>query len=141
VRSVLLLTAYRLLLTAEKMKFAKYIFYIAGIWGVVILAPQYFLEAKTSLDYPPAIAHPEFYYGFVGVALAFQFVFLIIGRDPLRYRPMMIPAVIEKFSFAAAVIILFLQNRIPDILLAFGFIDLAFGTLFIVSFLKTSGRA
>jgi hypothetical protein len=29
------------------MKFAKYTFYAAGIYGLIALLPQYFLEAKT----------------------------------------------------------------------------------------------
>ncbi len=120
------------------MKFAKYVFYIAGIYGIIALTPQYFLEAKNNLDFPPAITHPEYFYGFIGVALAFQFVFLIIGRDPVRYRPLMIPSVIEKFSFVIALAALYLQDRIAPMLLGFGFIDLVLGIFFIISFIKTS---
>lgn len=40
--------------------------------------------------------HPELYYGFAGIALAWQGVFLILGRDPGRHRIMMIPAMREK---------------------------------------------
>jgi len=31
---------------------------------------------------------PDFYYGFVGVAILWQIAFLAIGRDPIRLRPM-----------------------------------------------------
>ena len=68
------------------MKFAKIVFYVAGIYGLLVLFPQYFMEAKTGQDFPPAITHPEYYYGFIGVALAFQILFLIIARNPLQYR-------------------------------------------------------
>lgn len=122
------------------MKFAKYTFYVAGVYGLLVLLPQYFLEAKTSADYPPAITHPEFYYGFVGVALAFQVVFLIIGRDPLKYRAMMIPSVIEKFSFAFAVYALFAFERVATAMVAAATIDLVFGLLFITAYLKTRGQ-
>jgi hypothetical protein len=54
------------------MKFAKYTFCAAGIYGLIALLPQYFLEAKNGIDFPPAITHPEYYYGFVGVGLAFK---------------------------------------------------------------------
>lgn len=119
------------------MKFAGYTFLIAGIYGLIALAPQYFLEAKNGLDFPPAITHPEYYYGFTGVALAWQIAFLIISRNPARYRLMMIPAMFEKFSFGAAAIVLFLQNRLHALMLGAGILDLILGVLFVVAFLKT----
>src|SRR5687767_15864896 len=118
------------------MKFAKYVFYAAGIYGLIALVPQYFLEEKTGLDYPPAITHAEYYYGFIGVALAFQIVFLIIGGNPSKYRAMMIPSIIEKFSFAIAVVVLYLQNRVAPMMLGAGLIDLVLGILFVLSFVK-----
>lgn len=120
------------------MKFARYVFLIAGIYGVLVIAPQYFLEAKTGIDFPPAITHPEHYYGFIGVALAWQVLFLILSKDPVRYRLMMIPSVLEKFTFAVAVIALYLQHRVSPILLGFAIIDLIFGALFIAAFLRTA---
>ena len=122
----------------KKMKFAKYVFYIAAIYGLLALAPQYFLESKNGRDFPPAITHAEYYYGFVGVALAFQIVFLIIARDPVKYRAMIIPSVIEKFSFAIAAIALYLQGRLAPMMLGAGLIDLALGVLFIVSYIVLS---
>jgi len=119
------------------MKFAKIIFYVAGICGLIALFPQYFMKAKNSRDFPPPITHPEYYYGFIGIALAFQILFLIIARNPLQYRAAMIPSVIEKFSFGIAAIVLFLQNRLAIPLFAAGLIDLMFGSLFIAAFLKT----
>jgi hypothetical protein len=119
------------------MKFAKYTFLIAGIYGLLALVPQYFMEEKNGRDYPPAITHPEYYYGFIGVAVAFQILFLIISRNPVRYRGAMIAAIVEKSSFAIAVPVLFMQNRVPTIILVFATIDLILGVLFIISFLKT----
>lgn len=116
------------------MKFAKYVFYAAGIYGLIVLAPQYFLEERTGQDYPPAVTHPEYYYGFIGVALAFQIVFLMIARNPSRYRAMMIPSIIEKFGFAIAAVVLYFQNRIAAMMLGAALIDLALGILFVLSF-------
>ena len=48
---------------------------------------------RTGLDNPPPVTHPEFYYGFVGVALAFQLVFLTIASDPLKYRPLILAGI------------------------------------------------
>ncbi len=106
------------------MKFAKVVFYVAGIYGTIVLFPQYFLESKTGLDYPPAITHPEFFYGFVGIALVFQFVFLIIARNPIKYRELMPISVLEKLSFGVPAIVLFMQNRLALPLFAAGLIDL-----------------
>jgi hypothetical protein len=52
------------------MKFAKIIFLIAGIWGVLILTPLYFMFNTIGRQDPPPITHPAFYYGFVGAGLA-----------------------------------------------------------------------
>jgi|SRR5215813_3818536 len=55
----------------------------------VSLLPLYFMIAKVGHDAPPAITHPEFYYGFLGLAVLWQFVFISVARDPIRYRPIM----------------------------------------------------
>ena len=109
---------------------------VAGIYGLLVLVPQYFLEAKNGRDYPPAISHPEYYYGFVGVALAWQIVFLIISKNPIRYRPIIIPSILEKYSYGIALIILYLQGRIVVAILSTGVIDLIFGTLFLFAYAK-----
>jgi hypothetical protein len=51
---------------------------------------------------PPPITHPAFYYGFVGVGLAWQVAFLIIATNPTRFRPLMVAGMIEKFSYGTA---------------------------------------
>lgn len=119
------------------MKFAKYTYYVAGIYGLIAMLPQYFLEEKTGRDFPPAITHPEFFYGFIGVTIAFQLVFLVIARDPVKYRLMMLPTWVEKFSFVIAVYALFAMGRVASVMVGLATIDLILGLLFIVSFLKT----
>src|ERR1051326_1675203 len=81
------------------MKFAKLTFLIAGGYGLLALAPLYFMEQQTGRDYPPPITHPEYYYGFIGVAVAWQLAFIVMSRDPVRYRALMPVAVVEKASF------------------------------------------
>lgn len=119
------------------MKFARLLFLIAGVYGLIVILPLYFLEERIGRDFPPAITHPEYYYGFIGVAVAWQILYLILWRDPARYRPMMIPAVVEKLSFGIAVTVLFLQNRVTSFTLAAAIIDSIFGVLFIIAYLKT----
>jgi hypothetical protein len=118
------------------MKFAKWVFLLAGIYGVLVVTPQFFLEGQVNRDYPPAITHPEYFYGFAGVALAWQVAFLIISRDPARYRPIMLAGVLEKASFGFATIALFLEERLPVQMLVFGLIDLVLGALFVVAWWK-----
>lgn len=119
------------------MKFARYTFLIAGIYGLVVLVPQYFLENRIGIEQPPAITHPEFFYGFISVAVAFQFVFLIIASDPVKYRSLMLVALVEKFPFSIAIVILYSQTRIGWQLLAAGLIDGLLGVLFLISYLQT----
>ena len=59
----------------QNMKFAKIIFWIAGTYGLVIITPLYFLANRIGQQDPPPITHPGFYYGFVGVAIAWQIAF------------------------------------------------------------------
>ncbi len=123
------------------MKFAKIVFYIAFAWGVLILTPLYFMFDTIGRQDPPPITHPGFYYGFVIVGLAFQFVFLVIARDPVRFRAMMLPSVLEKFGYFASFAALYSQHRLHGSDLAFAGVDLVFGVLFVLAFLFTVPRA
>lgn len=120
------------------MKFAKVVFLIAAIWGILVITPLYFLFDTIGRQDPPPITHPGFYYGFAGCALAWQFAFLVIARDPVRIRAMMIPSVFEKFSFAVAQTVLYVQHRLHPLDLFLGGIDGLLGVLFLVAFFRTS---
>src|SRR5689334_10181393 len=118
------------------MAFARRVFQIAGIYGIIVLAPQYLLEGRIGRDNPPAITHPEYFYGFVGVALAWQFVFLLIGRDPIRYRPLMLVGVLEKLAFGPAAYLLYFEGRASTTVVFFGTLDLVLGALFVIAYLR-----
>ncbi len=120
------------------MKFAKIVFWIAGTWGVLVLAPLYFMFDLIGQKDPPPITHPAFYYGFISVGLAFQPIFIVIARDPVRLRPVMIPSVLEKFGYGATLLALYLENRLHPQDLALGGIDVLFGVLFLAAFIQTS---
>lgn len=119
------------------MKFAKVVFWIAGIWGLLVITPLYFMFDLIGRKDPPAITHPGFYYGFVGVALAWQIAFLVIARDPVRLRPMMIPSVVEKFTYGIAVVALVVQGRMHRSDLVLVATDSILGLLFVIAYLKT----
>jgi hypothetical protein len=118
----------------KPFKFPSLVFLIAGIYGVVVLLPQYFLEQKLGRDFPPPPTHPEHFYGFIGVALAWQFVFLMIACDVRRYRPLMLPAIFEKLSFGIAAVVLFAQGRAAALVAGVGAVDLLLALLFVAAF-------
>jgi len=119
-------------------RFARRVFLFAGTYGLVVLVPQYFLEARISRDAPPAITHPEYFYGFLGVAVAWQICFLAIAREPVRLRPVMVPAVLEKLAFAVPAIVLYAQHRLAGAPLGFAAIDLLLAVLFVAAYRRTA---
>ncbi len=116
------------------MRFAKIVFWAAGIWGVLTLTPLYFIYGMIGRQDPPPITHPGFYYGFAGVALAWQIAFFIIGGNPARFRPFMIVALLEKLGFGIPCVILYLQRRMSAGDMVLGCVDLLFGVLFVMAF-------
>lgn len=123
------------------MRFAKITFTVAGIWGLIVLTPLYFMEQSISLKNPPAITHPEYFYGFIGVGLAWQIAFLIIASNPLRYRTLMIACMLEKFPFPIACTLLYMHGRIATQVLASSMVDLLLGVLFVVAYIRTGSQA
>jgi len=123
------------------MKFAKMVFWIAGIWGFLIITPLYFIFDLIGKQDPPPITHPAFYYGFAGVALVWQLTFILIARDPVRFRPIMIPAILEKLVYSIPVITLVSQKRMRQNDLFFAGIDLFLGILFLLAYLRTPATA
>ncbi len=118
------------------MRFARIVFTIAGIYGLLVLTPMYFTFDLVGRQTPPPVTHPEFYYGFVSLGLVWQIAFLMIATDPARFRPMMIPSVLEKATWFFAVVVLYLQHRTGMRMLTAAMADAILGLLFIASFLK-----
>jgi hypothetical protein len=87
-------------------RFARAVFTLAGVWGVLIMTPLYFAFDAIGRTYPPPITHPDFYYGFIDVTLAWQIAFLIIATDPVRYRLIMVAAMLEKGLYIASMLTL-----------------------------------
>jgi hypothetical protein len=119
-----------------KDRFSSIVFLAAGIYGLIVLAPGFFGEKMVAEKMPPAITHPEFYYGFLGVAVAWQVAFLIIARDPQRFRPIIPAAILEKLTFCVACAVLFALGRIPLIVAMGGAGDFILGTLFTISYFR-----
>ena len=116
------------------MTFARRVFLTTGLYGVIVIAPQFFLEKSVT----PAVSHPEQYYGFLGAVLAWNIAYLVIAGDPARYRPLMLVGSLGKTLFAAFVTVLWAQGRVPAFLLAFAAIDLGIVALYIESWRRTA---
>ena len=112
-------------------------FWIAGIWGVLVITPLYFMFDVISRNDPPPITHPGFFYGFACAALAWQIAFFFIARHPVRFRPLMIPSIFEKLSYGVAVVILVLEGHMHRSDAVFGVVDLLLGAMFVLCYIKT----
>jgi len=77
-----------------------------------------------------------FFYGFVGVTLAWQLSFSEIARQPARLRPVIPFAALEKLSFGIGAVLLYRQGRLDHSDLYFGGIDLVLALLFILCWLR-----
>lgn len=134
-------TGYDTTVGGELMKFAKVVFWIAAVWGFLVLTPLFFMFDLIGKNDPPAITHPGFFYGFVTVGLAWQVAFVVIARDPLRMRPMMIPAVLEKFGYVIVVLAMYAQARMKAQDLVFAFTDGVLVVMFAVAYARTKALA
>lgn len=117
--------------------FATRVFRYAGIYGLIVLLPQYLIELGIGPSISLPIQRPEHFYGFIGVAVTWQLVFLTIARDVRRFRPLMIPAILEKLVFGIPVLLLFTNGRVGADVLVFGTIDLFLALLFVLSHRST----
>ncbi len=118
------------------VRFARWVFLAAGIVGLLEIVPLYFYEATLGRTQPPPITHPDFYYGFLGVALAWQVAFLIISRDPVRYLPLMPALFLEKLLYPVGVFVLYAQGRVAQQMLAGASLDVVWLGLFVTIWFK-----
>lgn len=109
----------------------KFIFLLSAAYGLIALLPMYFQA-------PPDLTHPEFYFGFIGVATAWQFAFLIIAADPVKYRLLILPGILEKLGFGVAALILYAQGRTPGLMALGGGVDLVMAALFAWAYIQLS---
>jgi hypothetical protein len=122
------------------MRFARVVFAVAGILGLIVLTPGFFTIDMLGQQFPPPVTHPDFYYGFLTVTIAWQVAFLIIATDPVRYRPLMIAAMLEKFPYVAMLLVLYSRGQLAAPQLAAVGVDGTLGVLFVAAYLKTPRR-
>lgn len=121
--------------------FASRVFFWSAVYGIAVLLPLYFMEDRLGQQFPPAFNRPEQFYGFLGVALAWQLAFILIARDVQRYRLFMLPAIAEKFLSSIAVLVLHAQGRVSLPTAIPSVIDLLIGCLFVVAFVACAPKA
>jgi hypothetical protein len=120
------------------MGFARWVFLVAGIQGLLSWSTGYLAEPMQGVVKSPPIGRPEYFYGFLGAVLAWQLSFLLIARDPTRYRPLMLVATLQKFSFFAPCIGLFAVGRLADRgMLVSGMIDGVWMVLFAIAWTRS----
>jgi hypothetical protein len=121
------------------MRTARLIFTTAGIYGLIVLTPFLFMERMIAERTPGGLTHPEYYYGFLGAALVMQLFYLAIGRDPVRFRPLMPLCTLAKLAFFVPVLLLFLQERVPAVVLEFASVDALLAFAFLHAW-RSAGR-
>lgn len=84
---------------------------------------RYFLLGKIGHDAPPPVTHPEFYYGFIGVAVLWHMVFVLIARNPIRYRSLMPITILEKLVYSVPVVVLYFEGQVHPRILPPALID------------------
>lgn len=117
---------------------ARRIFSIAAIYGVIILLPMYFAAPVMAKAGNP-VTHLELLYGFVGAALCFQLIYWTIGRDPVRYRPLMPITWLAKASFGIPCAILYATGRLDGFAFALSMVDLLIALAFVHAWRITRG--
>ena len=85
------------------MRFARIVFAIAGGLGILAIIPMYMAPGTWR------------YYGVLGPLVAWQLVFFLIAADPKRYRPIMIPAMLEKALWVFTLIVLYSQGQMRTV--------------------------
>ena len=111
-----------------EVRFAGRVYRWAAIYGIVVLAAAYFQPVPD----PWHLTHV----GFVGTALVFQGVFLVIARDPLRFEPLMPVTLFEKLCFGIPAVAFAARGQVPAMSAVFGGIDLLLATLFAIAWIR-----
>jgi len=119
------------------MNFAKVVFVGAGMWGIGVLTPLYWLVDVSGRRYGVPTEYPQFYYGFLSVAMAWQIAFLIIGSNPARFRMLMIPGMLEKLGYVVPLVVLYQQARVTWADAQAAVPDFALAILMMLAFVKT----
>ncbi len=110
----------------------RWLFVAASLYGLLAIAPLY-LRAPAG----ESGAALQFRYAFAGAAGATQWLYLMIGRDFARYRPLIWVGVASKLSFALPCLLLIADGRLDGAMLPFAIIDLLLAAAFAAAWFRT----
>jgi hypothetical protein len=113
------------------MRLARWIFLLAGVFGLLFTVPLLFAENSMG------VRQAEFYYGFVCLDICWQILYLFLSSDPIRYRPLMIPAILAKGSGTIALTWLYLLARVSTQWIVIGVVDGIFAVSFAIAYWST----
>jgi hypothetical protein len=113
---------------------------LGGLFGLAMITLLFFLEGEMARLAGRPLSNPENYYGFLSVAFAWQLVYLVIGRDPPRYRPIMLLGALGKVMFVTGCWILAATQRAPASVALVASPDLLLAALFLRAWAKTPRR-
>jgi hypothetical protein len=117
------------------MLLAKWVFRVAGVYGLAVLTPMFFMERQLA----PHAAHPVFFYAWVCTNLVWQVLFLVLSADPARYRAFMPICALQKVAAVIAIPWLFVVGRVGGMWLGAAVVDLLWVGLFMAAYRGTMG--
>jgi len=120
---------------------AKLIFRVAAILDILALTPILFFPNRIGNPVPRPLTEPEYFHGFLAYALIFALLFLVIASNPIRYRPVMWIAIVQKFVYPIAIFGLLSTHRAPPAKSFYAGTEFLFALLFILALIKTPKEA
>lgn len=117
------------------MKFAKWVFIIGGVFGLLAIIPLYFNEKQIA----PGLKYPEFYYGFIGINILWQVLYIYISQNLLRFRPIILFAFFVKILGVVSISYLVLIERTATWWYGIISTDLILAILFLAAY-RITGR-
>lgn len=108
------------------MKFARVVFVVAGILGLMAMVPMYLAGGSFR------------YYGSLGAVVAWQIAFFVIAFDPTRYRALMVPATIEKLLWVGTLVVMYFRGNLTEKEVIGSTVPHGIlGALFVVAYIRT----
>lgn len=123
------------------MTFAKRVFTWATAFGLLMILPLFLAPGLFVRLTGQPIHDAAWFYGFAEVALGFQAIYLLIGRDPVRYRPLMPVCALAKFGFGVTVWSLVALGRTSATLGLAATPDMIWAGLFLAAYRLTPDAA